>query len=397
MSFRQLLVALIPSVALGEILRIPLNRRDKSYEEWQGILRASTQRLQGAASDDNHDVPIHNFQQTSYTGTITVGTPGTPEEVVFDTGSANLWVPNRQPKGEGILGKKKNIYDHTKSSTYKANGKPFNIQYGSGPVSGYLSQDDVSFNGLTMKDYLFAEVTDMTGLGKLYTSTPMDGILGLAFTGIAQDGCISPIRVLAESGGLADPVFAFYLGPGKTSELVFGGVDKAHYTGDFTYIPLSAETYWQVHLNNIKVGDTKIGGLFKTQNAFVDSGTSLLAGPTKDVLAIVKGLGGEFNQQAGMFTIDCSKVDSAPNVTFMLGGGWTSAGTPFTLEAKDMLIPGATQGSTCGLAFQPSPSPWILGDVFMRKFYVKFDWKGQRIGIAPSTAGMSGMSATVVV
>lgn len=225
----------------------------------------------------------------------------------------------------------------------------------------------------------------------------MDGILGLAFTSIARDGCTSPIKALVESGELAAPVFAFYLGPDKSSELVIGGTDRNHYIGEFQYIPLSAETYWQVHLNALKVGGKRVGGLVKTQNAFVDSGTSLLSGPENDVLDIVQALGGRFNKNLRLFSIDCAKVASAPNVTFTLGGGWTEQGTDFSLEAKDVLIHGMRDGSQCALAFQPSPSPWILGDVFMRKFYVQFDWGRKRIGIAQSTASLHENSAMIVV
>ena len=43
--------------------------------------------------------------------------------MIFDTGSANLWVPNTKP-----FLSQKNVYDHSKSSTYKKNGTTFAIQ-----------------------------------------------------------------------------------------------------------------------------------------------------------------------------------------------------------------------------------------------------------------------------
>jgi len=59
----------------------------------------------------------------------------------------------------------KDCYDHTKSSTYKKDGKPFQIMYGSGPVSGHWSIDDIAIGDLTVKGQRFAEVDKVTGLG----------------------------------------------------------------------------------------------------------------------------------------------------------------------------------------------------------------------------------------
>ena len=42
-------------------------------------------------------------------------------------------------------------YNHAKSSTYVANGTTFAIQYGSGSLSGFVSEDTVNFGGFNVK------------------------------------------------------------------------------------------------------------------------------------------------------------------------------------------------------------------------------------------------------
>lgn len=373
------LLAIAPALALGQVLRVPMVKRERSFQEWSASIRSASRRAH-LLSASGHSVEIDDFQNAAYYGEITVGTPGQKELVIFDTGSSNLWVPNINPDGA-----KKDLYDHTKSSSYSANGKAFQIQYGSGPVAGFLSADDVAFGGLQLNKYLFAEINNTAGLGQSYTASPFDGILGLGWSAIAQDGCIAPMAALVASGKLEEPVFAFYLGNQKPGELVFGGVDSSHYTGDFTYVPLSAETYWQVALGGIKVGATPVSS--STSSAIVDSGTSLLVGPEADVEAVAKQLGAV--QQQGAYIVDCSKT-TLPSLTFSLGG------QDFSLTVKDMVL--QQQGSQCLLGLQAANLPlWILGDVFMRKYYVKFDWGQKRIGVALAATSSSMATAPAIV
>jgi len=53
-------------------------------------------------------------------GKVYIGSPPRPYTVVFDTGSANLWVLSKEgthvPSGKGV-------YVHDRSSTYQPNGK----------------------------------------------------------------------------------------------------------------------------------------------------------------------------------------------------------------------------------------------------------------------------------
>lgn len=396
---KSAMIALLGSAAVAEaansgvvpgIMRVPLTKPEKNFEEVVSSIQTRFAGLkQLGATDDGHSEPIHDFNDLSYTGTIYVGTPGMQSEVVFDTGSSNLWVPNKKPS----LFSKKHIYEHSKSSTYKANGEKFNIMYGSGPVAGFLSEDTVYWGDIKLSNYTFAEINDVTGLGKLYTTTPMDGILGLAFSPLSVDKVPVPIAALQASGQLADSCFAFYLGAGTTSELLFGGVDSKHYTGDFTYVPLSTESYWQVHLNKLMLGDEQIGNVVtKTQKAIVDSGTSLLAGTQSDVEAIAKKLGA--TAEGGALIADCTKVDAMPDLTFYLGGGWTTPGTPFAVKISETVIQRASNQCVLGISASPGDM-WILGDVFMRVYYTKFDWVKKQIGFAKAAAVVD--TATVVV
>jgi len=306
-----------------------------------------------------------------YYGQATVGTPPQTFNVIFDTGSANLWVPNKQV---GLVGLLKHKYDSSKSSTYVKNGSAFKIQYGSGPVSGIWSEDTVTIGGLDAKSQLFAEVENAKGLGLAYGIGKFDGILGLGWDRISVDGVKTPFHNLVDAGELAEPVFAFYLGDNAPGALVLGGTDKSHYTGDFTYVPLKAEDYWRIALDDLTVGGKS---MTTTKTAIVDSGTSLLAGPTADVtkLAALVGATKIINNE---YSIPCTKSD-APDMVFTIGG------KPYTFKFNEYII---KSGSTCLWAVTgidvPAPNGplWILGDVFMRKYYTVFDWGNKRLGFA---------------
>merc|ERR1719424_2055139 len=118
-------------------------------------------------------------------------------------------------------------------------------------------------------------------------------------------------------------------------------------------------------------------------SAIVDSGTSLLAGP-KDQVAKIAEAAGATLVMGKEYTIDCSKIASLPSVEITLGGGHK-----FTLEGKDYVLQVSGQ---CLFAFMGIDLPpklgemWILGDVFMRKYYTVFDYGNKRVGMAPVKA-----------
>merc|ERR1711907_832854 len=287
---------------------------------------------------------------------------------------------NQKP---GILSSHK-YYDHSKSSTYVANGTVFNIQYGSGPVSGVYSRDTASIGGIDIDNYLFAEVDNVKGLGPAYSVGHFDGICGMGWDDISVDHVETPLRALVNSGKLPEPVFAFYLGSGGAKgDLVIGGVDPDHYTGDFAYTPVIDTApgkvgYWALKMDDFKVNGNSVTSVRK---AIVASGTPPLAVPTADMAKLAAAVGAKrvlpippFNKE---YTVDCNSP--GPDIDVVIGGN------TYTLKKEDYIIKDQTM-CLFGVTGLDVPAPagplYILGDVFMRAHYVKFDVGNKRLGFA---------------
>jgi len=321
-----------------------------------------------AVAGSVEEVMLMNHANMGYAGMISVGTPGQEVAVVFDTGSSNLWVPSRQAARPGGAS-----FDPASSSTFSSSEQAFQLGYGQGAVTGEYCTDDVAIGDLLLKNFTFAQVFDSSGL-RNYQNMKFDGILGLGFASIARGGVPTVMQQLVKTGQLEQPVFGFFLGDDAPGELVFGGVDPAHYVGDFHFVELNSATYWSAPLEEVKLeGKMRLSG---TSSAIIDSGTSLLIGPKSEVQAVAAMMGAA--SIMGFYTIPCDR--EVPSLSFSIGG------RDYVLEKEDLIVERVS--TICILGIQAMPSVlagsgmWILGDVFMRKYYVQFDWGAKRVGFA---------------
>ena len=217
--------------------------------------------------------------------------------------------------------------------------------YGSGSVSGFFSVDEVTLaDDLIVKDQRFAEVQDAGGLGLAYTLGKFDGILGLGFTSISIDNTPTVFENAMKQNVVDQPVFSFYLGDNKPGELTFGGYDPTKFEGDdLTYVKLLSATYWEIGLDTVTAGDYHASPNADGSpiTAIVDSGTSLMVGPKKDITQLASAVGAKANFM-GQYTIDCDKVEEIPDVVFTIDGN------DYTVPGKNTVI--KAQG-TCLFAF----------------------------------------------
>ncbi|XP_058095179.1 aspartic proteinase A1 [Magnolia sinica] len=328
-GFRAIAISLfisfivLPSLFLvsdADLVRIGLKKRPYDLRKrLVNQLQSQDPRLSGASarkyglrsdnslggSDSDEDIVLlKNYLDAQYYGEISIGSPAQKFTVIFDTGSSNLWVPSVKCYFS-IACYLHSRYKATRSSTYTKNGKPAEIHYGTGSISGYLSQDYVQVGDLVVKDQVFIEATREPGLTFLVAK--FDGILGLGFQEISVGNVVPVWYNMINQDLLKEPVFSFWLNrdadEDKGGEIVFGGVDPNHYKGEHTYVPVTKKGYWQFDMGDVLVGNQTTGFCEGGCSAIADSGTSLITGPTTIITEINHAIGA-----AGVVSQECKAV-----------------------------------------------------------------------------------------
>ena len=316
--------------------------------------------------------PLSNYLNAQYYGVIEIGTPPQEFKVIFDTGSSNLWVPS--VRCTCIACYLHARYNSKASSTYVGNGTHFQINYGSKPdeaISGILSKDTVSVAGAKLTGVTFGEVTKEPWLS--FFARNFDGILGLGFPSTAIAGVKPIFDEMLDQKVITEPVFSIYLQK-SGGEITFGGIDNTKYTGDLTYVPVSREGYWQFKMDSFTFDDEEIC----EDGCQAVAGTgSFIVGDTQAVEILQNAIGAKQSGN-GPYTVDCNKVPSLPAINFVIGGKkFTLTGNEYILQDEGTCISGFM-----GLDIPAGPL-WILGDIFLSKYYSVYDYGNKRVGFAP--------------
>jgi cathepsin D len=249
------------------------------------------------------------------------------------------------------------------------------IQYGSGGIKGFLSEDTCAVGPIPVTAQTFGEVTSESGVSFLFGK--LDGILGMAFQSIAADGITPVFDNMVSQGAVAQPLFQFYLSktPGSTSSvMILGGTDPSYYTGNINWVPLINETYWEISFEDVSVDGTSTGFCKGHCMGIVDTGTSLIAGPQNAVQQILDQV-----------KVDpkCSNIASLPDVAFTINN------VEYVLTPNDYVLKVSELGETecvagfMGIDLPPQMGPlWILGDVFISTYTTVFDKGNLQVGFA---------------
>ncbi|KAJ2004015.1 aspartic proteinase precursor [Coemansia thaxteri] len=242
-----------------------------------------------------------------------------------------------------------------------------------------MSQDTLSVGGIEVADQQFAEATKEPGL--TFAFGRFDGIFGLGYDTISVLKTVPPFYHMVNRGLIDEAMFSFYLSDnnnqqGGDGEMVLGGYNKDHFEGELQWAPVRRKGYWEVDLEKVKFGSDEIE--LDNVGAAIDTGSSLLVVPTTLAELINKQIGAKKNF-AGQYVVDCSLVPSLPPFSLQFGGN------EYLLAADDYVL--NVQGQCIsGFMGMDIPAPlgpiWIIGDVFLRKFYTVYDLGKNRVGFA---------------
>ncbi|KXT11479.1 hypothetical protein AC579_2420 [Pseudocercospora musae] len=340
--------------------------------------------------DTNAEEKLTDFTEGQedelYYGAGTVGSANQVFQFDFDTGSSDTFVPG--PKcgtAQGCSGTTK--YNQGGQDEHNTT----TVTYGSGQVSGENYYDSVTVAGLTATHQNIISLTQAQG----FSGTGSDSLMGMAFQSIANSKQPPFFFTLVNQKKVNPTEFSFYLGRQKSgtqglSEMTLGGRDSSRYTGAFTPVPVTSQTYWQVAIDGATVGSNPT--LPTTQGqAAIDTGTTLIIAPTLAATSIFAQIPGSIPLPLGvgvpLITLFAYPCASNPKVALKF------AGKNFAINPLDFNFGTVTEdialnlgidlsevtnqlciAGIAGADLDPTEELYVVGDTFLKNWYSTYQY-----------------------
>lgn len=330
-----------------------------------------------------HAHSSRGMHTSEYYGNIAIGSPPQLFQVVFDTGSGNLFIPSVSCDDEACTSHHR--FDSTKSATavevaFAESNKAVvdggerdvvTITFGTGQMSGVFVRDNVCVGDICTKA-TFITATEESN--EPFSLVPFDGIFGLSLPQMSEGPSFNLLDCFIKQKVLDKNLFAVYLGADE-AEITFGNYNEERMASELYWVPLSRPGYWQVAMNDIYIAGQPTELCHGECQVAVDTGTSLMAGPTRIVKKLIELLN---------VKNDCSNLGSLPPLGFKFGD------KELFLEPEHYVA--KQPDGHCALALMtldipPPKGPlFIFGDPFLRRYYTVYDRENLKVGFARAKA-----------
>merc|ERR1719159_2385725 len=90
---------LLAAPIAADVITLPLTHRPKTLPEFNAMTErrvAHATRLAASANETGYpSISLTDLQDSEYYGEVDIGSPAQKFQVIYDTGSSNLWVPSK--------------------------------------------------------------------------------------------------------------------------------------------------------------------------------------------------------------------------------------------------------------------------------------------------------------
>ncbi|KAK0534473.1 hypothetical protein OC834_001863 [Tilletia horrida] len=371
------------------------NKKDKKQQQQK---KSSSSSSSSSASEEKRGtVAIVDYGPDSfYFAQIALGTPPQLLDISLDTGSSDFWVADSECNSSACQGAIP--FDENASTSLVRSNTPWSIEYGKGSASGVLAADTVSFAGYTVMNSTFALATQVSDV----LNPPISGLIGLAWKSLSTTGATPFWQAVVESGDVKDQVFSFQLARNldnadlySNDEIILneggiftlGELDSDQYDGSITWhtVPnqfIQRAGYWAIALQSI----TLQGRTANTNGNFavIDTGTTLIAGPSNLVAAFYDLIPNSQPIDGGFYVFPC---ETSVQLSF------TFDGATYDVNPRDFNFGSVGQGYCVGSLFeenlgQGAPS-FIVGATFLKNVFSAYRYNPPAVGFAKLKNGQA--------
>ncbi|CAI2365800.1 unnamed protein product [Moneuplotes crassus] len=366
------------SSAMAQTIRLPLKKvyLNDHKEDIKSEIETIEKRHGRGLGEIN--VTMTNKYDLQYHASLLLGDAKYNQTFIWDTGSTLLWTPLNNCSSCPSSNK------YTPASSYSSTGTRYTINYLSGQVVGDVANDKVhvtSSSGPVTMELLGVDTADSAIQGMV-----ADGILGMgpAITG-GRPGTLL-VEKLYNAGIISKNAFGVdYRWLNGTSSILLGGYDTDLIKSDqeFAWIGLKTNTHWTVPMSTVKYGDTELS--MASTSAVLDTGTSLTIFQQSDFMKIWNKI--TYDKTCGYVTgtswlaCYCDSINEFKDITIKLG----NYDTKMPPSAYVEYFEGTSSNGVCLLYISfytvNLGGILILGDSFLREYYVYHDVGGQRVGL----------------
>jgi len=381
----SLLGFLLLSSSLSQLITIPLTQTPAASK--------TSKKMINFISATENTSNLNNFKG-QYKAEIQVGSENSQFNVVLDTSSSKLWIPDSTTKAS--VSQK---FDCSKSKTCKPDtADSSTLFYSAGNVTGYSATDKITLQGAVIPQFKFLLAKDIS-----LNLTSYNGVLGLGLKSSSQTDPTF-LEALKSNNLIKETVFSLYLASSDSTrdgtiagDLTLGGYNPNYIQNPFQFVKLtdSPDTpYWTLNLVGLGYGSTKNVSDVSNIPVKIDTGSNLMILPKSVMLNFIEtsGLSITYDADKGQYFCLCNPNKVYPDLVLYFNGLAVniSSNSYFTKASSKCYLNMKSLTKDASLA-----EPAVIGGAVLKDYYTLFSAENRTIGFS-KVKQSSPLSMTLV-